>query len=267
MKALRMAVCMKQVPENAGKSLSQDGRIRREDRSAILNPADRFSLETALTLRERHGGQIDVFTMGTAAAQSLLQEAASLGADRLFLLSDRDFAGADTYATATVLAAALQKTAAYDLILCGRRTLDGETGQVPIQLAELLRLPVVTRVVGIEAAENGLLCRRLLEGAAETAAVALPAVLSIMEGMEDIGHPRLPSIFAMAQAARKEIVLLDRQALGLEAAAVGSRGSFTEVARVFFPDWKRSCRFCEAEEGLAFLREKIGQITEGREPQ
>ena len=162
MRALRMAVCMKQVPENVGKSLSQDGRIRRVNRSAIINPADIFSLETALTLREQHGGQIDVFTMGTATAQSLLQEAARLGADGLFLLSDGDFAGADTYATAVVLAAALQKTAAYDLILCGRRTLDGETGQVPIQLAELLHLPIVTRVVGIELAEDWLICRRIL---------------------------------------------------------------------------------------------------------
>lgn len=264
MRSLRMAVCMKQVPQKIGKSLSQDGRIRREDHSAIINPADVFSLETALTLREQQGGQIDVFTMGTAAAKSLLREAAGLGADRLFLLSDRDFAGADTYATATVLAAALRKTAAYDLILCGRRTLDGETGQVPIQLAELLSMPVVTRVVGIEAAEDRLRCRRILEAEEETAAVSLPAVLSIMEGMEGIGHPRLPSIFYMAQAEQKEIVLLDRQALGLEAAEVGSRGSFTEVARSIFPDWKRSCRFLEAEEGLDFLKEKIGRITEGR---
>ena len=139
---MRMAVCMKQVPGDIGKSLSADGRIRRDASSSMMNPADVFSLETALMLKDQHTGQIDIFTMGTEAARTILKEGAALGADGLFLISDRDFAGADTYATAFVLAAALKKTAAYDLIFCGRRTLDGETGQVPIQMAEMLGIPL-----------------------------------------------------------------------------------------------------------------------------
>ncbi len=94
MSMLRMAVCMKQVPGDIEKSLSADGRIRRDAQSSIINPADVFSLETALTLKEEPGGQVDIFTMGVEAAKSLLREVAVLGADGLFLLFDQDFSGA-----------------------------------------------------------------------------------------------------------------------------------------------------------------------------
>ena len=262
MRMLRMAVCMKQVPGDIGKSLSADGRICRDAQSSIINPADVFSLETALTLKEQLGGQVDIFTMGTETAKGLLREAATLGADGLFLLSDRDFAGADTYATAFVLAAALEKITDYDLIFCGRRTLDGETGQVSIQIAEMLGIPVVTNVVRLEWREEKLICRRLLEDGEETVKVPLPARVSVMEGIEGIEHPRLPSVFGVRNGAMRAIVTLDREALALEKEKVGSAGSFTEVNRSFFPEWKRNCLFCDREEGLRLVQEKLKQIKE-----
>ncbi|MBQ7759229.1 electron transfer flavoprotein subunit beta/FixA family protein [Anaerotignum sp.] len=266
MRMLRMAVCMKQVPGDIGKSLSADGRIRRDAPSSIINPADVFSLETALTLKEQHTGQVDIFTMGTEAARSLLKEAATLGADGLFLVSDRDFAGADTYATAFVLAAALRKTAAYDLIFCGRRTLDGETGQVSIQIAEMLGIPVVTNVIQLELTREKVICRRLLEDGEETVEAAIPALISVMEGIEGIDHPRLPSIFGLRNGGCRAIITLNREILGLAKEQVGSGGSFTEVNRSFFPEWKRNCALCEIEEGVAVVQAKLKQIKEGSGP-
>ena len=260
---IRMAVCMKQVPGNIGESLSVDGRIRRDTTSSIINPADVFSLETALMLKEQHTGQVDIFTMGTETARSLLKEAATLGAEGLFLVSDRDFAGADTYATAFVLAAALRKTAAYDLILCGRRTLDGETGQVSIQMAEMLGIPVVTNVIGLEKKDNSLICRRLLEDGEEVVEVNMPVVLSVMEGMEGIDHPRLPSVFGMRNAAKRPVILLDRETLGLKKEEVGSAGSYTEVKRSFFPDWQRKCVFCGLDDGVEMVTQQLKRIQEG----
>jgi len=260
---MRMAVCMKQVPGDIGKSLSADGRICRDASSSIINPADVFSLETALTLKEQYTGQVDIFTMGTEAARTILKEGAALGADGLFLISDQDFAGADTYATAFVLAAALRKTAIYDLIFCGRRTLDGETGQVSIQMAEMLGIPVVTNVVQMELKGETVLCRRLLEDGEEIVEAKLPALISVMEGMEGIDHPRLPSIFGMRNAAKRPVILLNREALGLKKEEVGSKGSYTEVKRSYFPDWQRKCVFCGMEEGLELVRQKVRQIQKG----
>ena len=260
---MRMAVCMKQVPGDIGKSLSADGHICRNASSSIINPADVFSLETALTLKEQHTGQVDIFTMGTEAARSLLKESATLGADGLFLISDQDFAGADTYATAFVLAAALKKTADYDLIFCGRRTLDGETGQVSIQIAEMLGIPVVTNVVQLELQEETVICRRLLEDGEEVVEAKLPALISVMEGMEGIDHPRLPSVFGLRNASKRPVVLLDRETLGLAKEEVGSKGSYTEVKRSYFPDWQRKCEFCDMERGTELVRQKLQQIQKG----
>ncbi len=262
MRKLRMAVCMKQVPGDIGKSLSADGSIRRNESSAIMNPADIFPLEAALTLQEMHQGQVDIYTMGTKAANSLLLEAAALGADELFLISDETFAGADTYATAFVLAAALKHTVDYDLIFCGRKTLDGETGQVSIQIAEMLGIPVVTNVVQMEVTDNTVVCRRLLEDGEETIETGFPVLISVMEGMEGIGHPRLPSIFGMVTAATKKVTLLDKETLRLYRENVGRAGSYTEVKQVFFPNWQRKCTFCDAEEGIAWIQDRIKQINE-----
>lgn len=265
MKQLRMAVCMKQVPAKVGDSLFSDGKICRDAYAQMINPSDMYPLETALMLKEKFEGQVDIFTMGTKSAQMLLKETALLGADALFLLSDDDFAGADTYATAFVLAKALEKTGKYDLIFCGRRSLDGETGQIPIQIAEMLNIPVVTNVIWLSLLEKTFLCRRLLEEREELVEGTLPAVIGVMEGMEGIEHPRLPSVFQMSHGARKEIVIFDRKALGLEKDAVGRAGSFTEVEHSVQFDWKRRCQFYSLDAGMNKIMDLIEQTHGNRE--
>lgn len=263
---MRMAVCIKQVPENLTKTLLPDGRINRDSRGSVINPADIFALEAALTQKERYGGQVDVFTMGMETAGNILKEAAALGADRIFLLSDGAFAGADTYATAIVLSTALRKLGPYNLIFFGRRSMDGETGQVPVQVAEMLGVSAVTNVVSIETGEGQILCRRLLEGYVERRKCMTPAVVSIMEGIQGICQPRLPSLAGLRSAAQKEIILLDRTVLGLPETTVGRKGSFTEVERVYFPDWDRNCRFYGMEEGVLQTAAAVRQAKgEGEE--
>ena len=254
---MRIAVCIKQVPESLTKTMLSDGKIKREAQASVMNPADIFSLEAALTVKEQHGGQVDVFTMGAETAGMILKEAAALGADKIFLISDRAFPGADTYATAHVLSAALRKLGKYDLIFCGRRTMDGETGQVPVQVAEMMGIPVITNVVSIAVGDGRILCRRLLEGWTERRECRLPAVVSVMEGIKGIIHPRLPSLAGLYHAAQKEITLLNRIDLGLTEEEVGCKGSFTEVRRVYFPEWDRECRFFDMEEGLVQTAEAI----------
>jgi len=265
MKSLRMAVCMKQVPADMAKGQFIDGRVCRTAQTAVINPADIFALETALTLKEKNDGQVDVFTMGPSSARNLLKESASLGADGLFLISDLDFAGADTYATSLVLASALDKIAKYDLIFCGRKTIDGDTEQVPIQIAEMLKIPVITNTVYIEQHEEKVICRRLTENGEEIVEATLPVLISVMEGIEGVKHPRLPSVFGMRSAMKRPVISLNREVLGLEKELVGSSGSYTEVKRAFFPDWKRNCVLCGMEEGLELIQMKLKQMQEGGE--
>lgn len=264
---MRIAVCVKQVPASLAKNLLTEGKIKRDVQLSEMNPADVFSLETAFTIKEQYGGQVDIFSMGPEAAKQTLKEAAAMGADRLFLLSDQAFAGSDTYATALVLSAALRKQGAYDLIFCGRRTADGETGQVPIQIAEMLGIPAVTNVVGIEAGAGEIVCRRQMEGDIEVRRCKVPVLIGIMEGIEGVAHPRLPSLMGLRHAAQKEIISMDRESLGLRKDEVGSKGSFTEVKQVFLPNWNRNCKFFGMEDGVQKTIEAVLDARNGREAQ
>ena len=141
--------------------------------------------------------------------------------------------------------------------------MDGETGQVSIQIAEMLGIPVVTNVVQLELQEETVICRRLLEDGEEVVEAKLPALISVMEGMEGIDHPRLPSVFGLRNASKRPVILLDRETLGLEKEEVGSKGSYTEVKRSYFPDWQRKCEFCDMERGTELVRQKLQQIQKG----
>ena len=127
----------------------------------------------------------------------------------------------------------------------------------------MLGIPVVTNVVSLEKKENTIICGRLLEDGEEVVEVKLPALISVLEGIEGIDHPRLPSVFGMRNAAKRPVVLLDRETLGLKKEEVGSAGSYTEVKRSYFPEWQRKCRHCSLEEGTEWLWSKVKQVKGG----
>jgi electron transfer flavoprotein beta subunit len=257
----RVVVCLKQVPSTA--SVGFDPKTNNLDRSGsafMTNPADGFALEAALALRDRTGCEVAALTMGREEAASLLREAAERGATSLWLVTDPAFAGSDSYATASILARAIQVMGGADLILCGRRAIDGETGQTGPELAAMLAIPSATNLVGIELGPDGaLFCERLRESWRERLQVKLPALFTVCEGMPKL---RLPSIFAMRRSRGMEIRRLDSGILGLDPSRVGSAGSFTRVDGLFQPSSPdRSCELVHGEaEGAARACEAISSI-------
>jgi len=171
--------------------------------------------------------------MGPAQAEEVLREAISLGADDTVLLSDRAFAGADTWATACTLARAIEKMGPYDLVICGRQTIDGDTGQVGPELAEMLGVPFVAYVSQVEEISGGgMRVRRMIEDGYEVIEAPLPAVITVVK---EINVPRLPSLRGQIRAKSAQIPVWTVKELGVESDRVGLSGSATQVVKIFFP--------------------------------
>ena len=181
---LNIIVLAKQVPDTrnvGGDAMNADGTINRAALPAIFNPEDLNALEQALRLKEEHpDSKITVLTMGPQRAADILREALCRGADEAVLLSDRAFAGADTLATSYALATAIKKIGSYDIVLCGRQAIDGDTAQVGPQVAQQLGLPQVTyarRIVSL--LDNHIVVERGIENGVETVKASLPLLLTV----------------------------------------------------------------------------------------
>ena len=194
----------------------------------IINPADSAALEEALRLKDRLGGTVCVMTMGVASCESLLRQQLAKGCDRAVLVTDPAFAGADTLSTARTLARAVEKTGPFDLIVCGRRSTDGETGQIGPELSALLDLPCAANCISLCPESGHMRCRCLCDGGEEVLLVPLPAVLTMQNG---INSPRLASLSGLFRAKRAELTVLRREDLGLPAELCGQKGSGTLVKR------------------------------------
>jgi electron transfer flavoprotein beta subunit len=251
---MKIVVCLKQVPEEARFDRTTNTVVR-EERNQVMNPSDLYALETALELKDRLGARVSAISMGKPFAAKMLTAAAALGADALYLVSDPVFAGSDTYATASILAAAIRHVGGADLTLCGRRSIDGETGQVGPQLAVLLGAPCLTNVSGIQSAEEThLVCARLLEDRREFWRAAYPCLLTVCEGVEGITHPRLAGIAALARARNLPVQVLTRRELPA-IKAFGRKGSPTRVRKAFTTEARE--RACLVETELASGAAKI----------
>ena len=187
----RSIVLVKQVPDTrsvTGEVMTPDGTMNRSALPAIFNPEDLHALEMALQVKEQYGGQVIVLTMGPLQATAILREALFRGADRVILVTDRKFAGADTQATSYTLAKAIEKAGAFDekagafdLVFCGRQAIDGDTAQVGPQVAEKLGLPQITYAESIvELLESEIIVQRAFEQGAELVKCQLPALLTVV---------------------------------------------------------------------------------------
>lgn len=255
---MNIAVCMKYVPADLSRGVDyKSAGIRRTPDNCAINQADMFALEAALRLKAQLAGKVRVFTMGPAFAENLLREACALGADELYLISDPALAGADSYATAAVLAAAVSKD--NDLVLCGERTVDGETGQVPGELSARLDLPYASPVVEIiKASDTALVCRRLTGETDDIVQVPLPALLGISNGMKGAPRPVLPSLDGIRRAANMQYVHLGLDDLGMRACDTGAAGSPTRVEAVTVPDCTRRCvKVDDIGEALRLVEEVV----------
>lgn len=249
---MRILVCLKQVPDTTEVKLSSAYTLQRDFVAQVMNPADESALEKALALRDAHGGSVTVLTMGPSRAESMLREAISRGADHAVHLCDSTFAGADTLVTAKCLKAAADLLGGFDLILCGRRAADGETGQVGPMLAAMLRIACVTNVTDARLEDGLLLIDQLTEDGVITWEAHTPALITFCEWSH---HLRLPTLLGLQKARRAEIRRISASELGIQ--EIGLRASPTRVVHVSSrPAGVRPCQKCSVTEALAALREK-----------
>ena len=250
---MHIVVPIKQVPEtNAVKMDEKSGTMIREGVEAIVNPLDLYAIETAVRLREQYGGDVVAVSMGPPKAEVALREAVAMGCDSGVLLSDKAFAGSDTWATSYVLAAAIRKLNNYDLIICGERATDGDTGQVGPGIASSLDLPVATYVGKIEKFSNGH-CRvhRLVEQGHEILDVKLPAVLTVVK---EVANPRLPTLRGKQKAREMDIPVWGVDSLKVETGRFGLDGSPTRVVKIFRPRLARQCQKHIADDDQAVVQ-------------
>lgn len=238
---MNVIVCLKQVPGTTNVKIDPEtNTLIRQGIESIINPFDTYALEEGVRLRERSGGKVTALSMGPPQAEGALREAISLGADEAVLLSDKAFAGADTWATANTLAKAVGKLEQYNLIICGRQTLDGDTGQVGPELSEMLEIPFVAYVSQVEEIADGQMrVQRMVEHGHEVIETTLPAVITVVK---EINVPRLPSLRGIAKSKSATIPVWGVQDLSVDPVTVGLSGSFTKVIKVFFPQ-----RVCQSE--------------------
>lgn len=226
---MRILICLKQVPDTTEVKLTGDLTLEREFVAQVLNPADESALELGLELKEKHGGTVTVLTMGPKRAEGMLREALSRGADEAVLMTSPRFAGADTLVTAHCLAEAEKALGEFDLILCGRRAVDGETGQVGPMVAALLERPCVVNATEGEIAEGCLRALQLTEAGSQEWKAPLPAVMTLCEWSHAL---RLPTISGLRRAAQADVRFCEPEDLGIDPATCGLKASPTRVTHI-----------------------------------
>ena len=235
---MELAVLVKQVPDTDDVVLDPEkGTLVREGVGAILNPLDLNALEAALEAKRRFGGSVTVVSMGPPQTEGALREALALGADRGVLLTDRAFAGADTWATSLVLAEGLRRLGPFDLVLAGEKATDGETGQVGPEVATLLELPFATYVGGWEPREDGVTVERVVEEGTLEQDLPFPCLLTVLSHLND---PPMPTLEGKKRARRAPLERLTAPDLGLDPQELGLSGSPTRVVRIEHPKLTRS---------------------------
>ncbi len=244
-KILNIVVLVKQVPNTTQVKIDPvTNNLIREGVPSIVNPYDLYAIEEALILKEKYGAKISILSMGPPQAVEVIKYAMAMGADQGFLLSDRAFAGADTLATAYTISAGIAKLGKVDLILAGKQAADGDTAQVPPELAENLDMGCLTYVSSILDIKDGkLTAERTMDFAAVKSEVVLPAVLTLNKG---INEPRCPTLENVVKAMYKNVDILKASDLVLDEKRISLSGSPTQVVKIFSPE-----------------REKSGYILEG----
>jgi electron transfer flavoprotein beta subunit len=230
---MNIVVCIKQVPGTTQVKINPEtNTLIREGVESIINPFDENALEAALQLREKHGGKVTVITMGPPQAVNTLKDTIALGADEAILISDRAFAGSDTWATSYTLASAIKKIGNVDLIICGKQAIDGDTAQVGPGVAEFLKLPQVTFAVSVEINGDIMKVNRLLEETNEVVEVKLPALITVVKQMNT---PRMPSFKGKIKAKSAVIPQWGAKDINAEDGKIGQKGSPTSVVKIFTP--------------------------------
>ncbi len=262
---MNIAVLVKQVPDTTEITIDpKTGTLVREGVASIMNPDDRLGLETALMIKDAGGASVTALSMGPPQAIDVITEALAMGADAGVLLSDRNFAGADTWATSYTLGKALERLSerdeGLDLVIAGRQAIDGDTAQIGPQVAEHLGWPQVTYCAAVSLEDGGLRARRRLPEGEEDVACPLPAVVTVLDSP---AAPRWPLVdrllWACTPAAPIEV--WDAADIGAPAKSTGLKGSLTLVRRTFSPKAERQTQWLEGPPAQV-ARELVTQLRE-----
>ena len=233
---MNIVVCLKQVPDtNEVKINKETGTLIRDGVPSIINPDDRNALEEALKMKDELGAVIKVISMGPPQAKSALKEALAMGADEAYLISDRAFGGSDTWATSTIIAAAIEKVGKYDVIFCGRQAIDGDTAQVGPEVAEFLGIPQVTYAKEVKVQDDKLLVTRYTETGDYLIEAKMPVLLT---AIKELNNPRYPSVKGILEAYNNgdaKITVLTLADLDVDTTQIGLKGSPTNVYKSFVP--------------------------------
>lgn len=233
---MNIIVCIKQVPDTTEVKIDpKTGRLIREGVPSIINPEDKNALEEALRIKEKNNSKITALSMGPPQAEDALREALAMGADEAILLSDIKFAGSDTWATANALAAAVKTINNFDLILCGRQAIDGDTAQVGPQLAEALEIPQVSYVQKIDLNNDKVKVERELEDGYEIIESTFPILLTCTQNLNE---PRYPTLKGIDESFDKEIIKWSAKDVKVAEDKVGLKASPTMVKKTFTPGAK-----------------------------
>jgi electron transfer flavoprotein alpha subunit len=267
---LRIIVSIKQVPDADDLRIDPiRNTLVREGVPAIVNPPDLHAIEEAVRLKERYGGETIVITMGPPQAESALREALAMGIDKAYLITDRAMAGADTWSTSYTLHLAIKKLGGADLLLFGRRAVDGETEQVGPQTAKWLGIPIVgyvSEIKEIDLKNKRIVVKRTTEFEEEVIETNLPAALTILE---TANKPRQPDIYSIIRAKTAKIPWLNKDDIGADPKKIGLAGSPTKVIKVSPPPKTRKAEIFDGtrdpEAAARWFAEKIQESIKDSE--
>jgi len=261
-KWMEIVVCVKQVPDTTEVKIDPaTNNLIRQGVPSIVNPFDKNAVETALRLKEQYGGKVTVISMGPPQAKVALKECLAMGADTAVLISDRAFGGADTLATSYTLAAAIRKLGTYDIIICGKQAIDGDTAQVGPGIAEHLGIPQVTYVAKIDVTGVTARVEREREDGYEIIEVKLPVLISVAKAGNE---PRFPSVKGTIRANRTEIPIWTAGDLTIDEQKIGLKGSPTRVSKIFAPPWRTKGVIIQQDTAQEAVAELMKKLTEAK---
>ena len=257
---MNIVVCIKQVPDTAEVKINPEtNTLIREGVPSIINPFDMHAIEAGLQIREKIGGKVTVITMGPPQAETALRDALSMGADDAVLLTDRAFAGSDTWATSYTLSKAVKKIGA-DIIICGKQAIDGDTAQVGPEMAEFLDIPHISYIRNIEEIRADYIrVQRLMESGYDIVESPIPVLLTVVK---EINEPRLPSLKGKMAAKKAVIKKWTSSDIGADADKIGLKGSPTQVKNIFAPEARTDRKMLEGspEEQIEELIQELRQL-------
>lgn len=260
---MNIIVLIKQVVATTNVKINPDtGTLIRDGVESIINPFDEYAIEEGLRIKEKLGGKVTVITMGPSQGKEVIRKAIGMGADEGYLITDKQIAGSDTWATAYTLAQALKKIGDYQLIITGKQAVDGDTAQVGPEVAACLDLPIISWVRKIEEiSDTAIRAERLMDDGYDVVESPLPALISVVK---EINEPRLESLKGKMKAKKYEPITWGVGDMpGFDTAQVGLQGSPTRVVKTFTPAREYNGERIEgdAAQAAAVLSQKIKALN------